>query len=80
MAIGKKKSDREIAQQITQWRDEGLTDAQIMAKHGNGDLSRGYKWLEANPAVAASGETTTQTARPARPAGAPYRAAPLPAS
>lgn len=80
MARAKKQTDREIADQITQWRNEGLTDAQIVAKHGAYNLNCDYKWLKDNPAVVTGGEPTTQVAPPRPPSGASYRAAPLPAS
>lgn len=67
--MGKRNQDVEQAKLIRNLRDQGMSDADIMAEHGDGKLSAGYRWLRANPGVDPRGETTTSAPRPARGGG-----------
>jgi hypothetical protein len=80
--LRKKKTPEEVAAQITEWRNEGLTDSQIMARHG-GDhpLTEGYKWLEENPSSTPALASSSTKGKPARASGsgAPLIDVPMPA-
>ncbi len=67
--MGKKDQSVEQAKLIRDLRDRGMSDADIMAEHGDGKLSAGYRWLRANPGVDPRGENTTPAPRPARGGG-----------